>query len=184
MEQEIWKDVVGYEGLYLISNFGSIKKANGKLVSQYLTNSNYLYVWLMKNETYKQCRVHHLVAQAFIPNPENKPQINHKDAIRFNNKVDNLEWVTPKENIQHALKLNTMRGECKKRPNPILAENYKSNVPVAIISNITNLIVNRYENKIIATKKCRNKMFVEPDYYFICMSEKARNNLPYRWEYI
>ena len=184
MEQEIWKDVVGYEGLYLVSNLGSIKRADGKLVSQYFSNCNYAKVVLKKNQNYKQYSVHRLVAQAFIPNPENKPHINHKDAIRFNNRVDNLEWTTPKENMQHALKLNTIRGSNKKRKNPILAKNYKANVPIAVISNITNLIVNKYENKIIATKKCRKKMFVEPDYYFFCMGEQAKSRLPYRWEYI
>lgn len=117
---EIWHDIFGYEGLYQVSNFGRIKSVDriiknsgtkngeyhvkGKIknVSEYKSRGGYCGVTLYKNNVGKSYRVHRLVAQAFIPNPENKPEVNHKDGNKKNNCVDNLEWVTGKENTIHA----------------------------------------------------------------------------------
>lgn len=110
-DSEVWKDVVGYEGLYQISTFGRVKSLKrfdtrgNPLKSRILKNvsrgNGYLSVNLCKNATAKLFNLHRLVAQAYIPNPDSKPQVNHIDEDKTNNKIDNLEWVTIKENANH-----------------------------------------------------------------------------------
>ncbi len=107
-EFEIWKDIVNYEGIYVVSNLGQvrrIKKSKGTSGDNTLIpikNESGLYVNLKNNGDDKYCRIHRLVGEAFILNPKNKPEINHKDGNRWNNKDSNLEWVTSSENNLHA----------------------------------------------------------------------------------
>ena len=119
---EIWKDIKGYEGLYQISNLGNVKalektrnwNARGKQLKSVLKekmlipvyNNGYFHVILWKDSKIKNCRIHRLVAQAFIENPQCKSEVNHINAIKYDNRLENLEWVTPKENTQHAIRLN------------------------------------------------------------------------------
>lgn len=103
LSEEIWKDIEGYENLYQISNKGNVKNIRtGKLLSA--EKSNYLSVYLYKNGYKHFYKIHRLLAKAFIPNPENKPYINHIDGNKFNNNIENLEWCTAKENALHAVK--------------------------------------------------------------------------------
>ena len=116
-KKEIWKDVIGYEGLYVVSNLGRVKSLVGwnghkyikreKILKKSIHNvENYktYKVFLVKNKKRKEYRVHRLVSFSFIPNPNNKPQINHKDSNPMNNHVENLEWCTSQENIVHSYK--------------------------------------------------------------------------------
>ena len=121
MEDVIWKPVVGFEGSYEVSNLGEIRsvarissyhdprwnttvtRAYKSCIIKQNNVSGYKFIGLYKGGKLYQFYVHRLVAQAFIPNPENKPEVNHKDRNRHNNCVDNLEWVTAKENSQHLL---------------------------------------------------------------------------------
>ena len=99
---EVWKDVKNYEGLYQISNLGNVKRiSSGKRLKPY-NRKGYIRVALSKDDTTKHIDIHRLVAQAFIPNPENKPEVNHIDGDKSNNEVSNLEWCTRKENMNHA----------------------------------------------------------------------------------
>lgn len=113
---EYWKDIKGYEGLYRVSNYGRVKSierwvyyADGR---KYLyksrimklrknSNNDYLIVSLTIDGIHTKYLVHRLVAEAFIPNPHNYPQVNHKDCNPQNNKVENLEWVTAKYNCNY-----------------------------------------------------------------------------------
>lgn len=112
---EIWKDIKGFEGLYQISNYGRVKSLNyrltGKeqLMTQGTTHKGYKKVKFLDHKKYF---VHRLVAEAFIPNPDNLPQVNHKDEDKTNNHVVNLEWCTNKYNINYG---NGIIKSCKKR---------------------------------------------------------------------
>ena len=104
---EEWKWIEGYENLYQISTEGrvkSFKKKDPKILTPKRDGKGYyLMVCLSKDGNKKYCLIHRLVAQAFIPNFNNKEQVNHIDGNKKNNKVSNLEWNTPSENINHAL---------------------------------------------------------------------------------
>ena len=112
--EENWKDIKGFEGLYKISNFGNVKSLNYKRTKKerILTPGNiangYLCVLLYKNGTRKTFTIHRLVAQTFIENPENLPQVNHIDEDKTNNRVENLEWCDIKYNNNYGTRLHKM----------------------------------------------------------------------------
>jgi hypothetical protein len=100
---EIWKSIKGYEGLYEVSNLGNVKRKGFELKK--IDRNGYYRVCLQKNKKRNWRSINRLVAEAFIPNPENKPQVNHINAIKTDNRVENLEWTTGIENIRHARKM-------------------------------------------------------------------------------
>lgn len=107
--EEIWKDVEGYEGEYKVSNLGRIKSFKMKFGKQPTEtimqpqpeHTGYMRVCLVKNKKPKCVPVHRIVAETFIPNPENKPVIDHINGNRTDNRVENLRWVTHSENSQN-----------------------------------------------------------------------------------
>ena len=108
---EIWAWISGYEGLYQISNFGRVKSFPKRnfhgtiILKPVIQKGGYLQVLLCKGGNERYFRVHRLVAQAFIPNPNNLPEVNHKFGNKFDNYVENLEWSTKSANIQHAFEM-------------------------------------------------------------------------------
>ncbi|KKN93606.1 hypothetical protein LCGC14_0194380 [marine sediment metagenome] len=98
------KDILGYEGLYSIDKRGNVFSHRRRKVMSPRYRKGYVRATLTKNKIIRQISVQQLVAQAFIPNPENKPYVNHKNLIKDDNRVENLEWVTHLENVQHFLK--------------------------------------------------------------------------------
>lgn len=106
MEKEIWKDVIGWEGIYQISNYGRLKsfkvQPEGYILKQTDKNGWYFTVNLQKGDRFETKKIHRLVAFYFVDNPKNKPHVNHKDLNKQNNHYKNLEWVTQKDNNRHA----------------------------------------------------------------------------------
>jgi hypothetical protein len=131
--KEIWKNIEGFEGRYEVSNYGrvrsmprTIQKLNrwgnksefqhtGKIMSPKVDKDGYLHIGLYRGNTIKHYRVHRLVAEAFIPNPNNKPQVNHKDENPANNHVSNLDWCTILENARYGTG-NQRRGISNGKP--------------------------------------------------------------------
>jgi hypothetical protein len=124
--EEIWKDIEGYEGYYQVSNKGRVMSLSREVVCNNSTRVikerilnqvinkklGYKYVMLSKDNKQKNHRVHRLVAQAFIPNPESNPQVNHIDYDKTNNNASNLEWVSQSENMLHSyLNEQSPKGE-------------------------------------------------------------------------
>jgi hypothetical protein len=103
-QNESLRDIYGYEGLYVVDRTGNIfSMVRGRcLLKSWGNGSGYLKVNLYKNGICKKHYIHRLVAKAFIPNPNNLPEVNHKDGNKYNNSVDNLEWCSRQENIEHS----------------------------------------------------------------------------------
>lgn len=109
--EEIWKDIIGYENEYQISNLGNVYSFKSNRILKGYTKKNkphyedrhwYITVSLCSNGVEKRFFVHRLVAEHFIPNPDKKEYVNHINGIKDDNRVENLEWVTAQENTQHA----------------------------------------------------------------------------------
>lgn len=104
--EEIWKDIEGFEGRYQISSLGRVKSflvdtENGMILKPMVCTNGYLRIDLRNNGKYYKFLVHRVVAETFLPNPNNFEYVNHKDESRDNNCVDNLEWCTPKYNANY-----------------------------------------------------------------------------------
>lgn len=139
--KEVWKDIDGYGGAYSVSNFGRVRsneiiinrRAMGSykrcsfIKKQTVMRKGYLIVTLSFNKKHKQVLVHRLVALAFIPNPNNKPQVNHIDGNKQNNCISNLEWVTDKENMIHASQHGLLNIPEPQNKKPVLMFDLKGN---------------------------------------------------------
>lgn len=125
--EEIWKDIPNYEGIYQASTLGNIRSLGftheinnqwgstcirhkkGRVLKQHINTAGYYSVQLCKDGMTKRMMTHRLIAITFLLNPENKREVNHKDSNRLNNNLNNLEWVTSKENTNHYIKLGRKR---------------------------------------------------------------------------
>ena len=133
--EEVWKDVVGYEGLYQVSSLGQVRSCERivkrkdygdvlrpqQILKQYDNGTGYLRVVLYNNEhKSKKLYVHRLVADVFVKNPFGLPNINHKDENKYNNNASNLEWCTQKYNINYGTRTEKMRKTSGK---PVIGTN-------------------------------------------------------------
>ena len=95
----IWKPILGYEGLYEINNVGEVKTIKTNIIrKQMISKRGYFCVTLCKNGKHQNKNIHRLIMEAFVPNPENKPCVDHIDGNRLNNSLENLRWCTSNEN--------------------------------------------------------------------------------------
>lgn len=114
MVNELIKDVKGFEGLYQVTANGSVWSIRtSKFLKARPDRDGYMRLGLTKCGKQSTMFIHRIVAEAFIDNPENKPEVNHIDCNRANNKLENLEWVTHAENMEHRSKMYQMRKEMK-----------------------------------------------------------------------
>lgn len=113
---EVWKDIKGYEGLYQVSNLGRIKSIRRNIIMKVRKDKyGYYQLGLTKNKEQKTFKAHRLVAETFIPNHNNLPEINHKDEDKTNNRVENLEWCTNKYNMNYGTRRERAIDKCKKK---------------------------------------------------------------------
>lgn len=127
--EEVWKDINGYDGVYQVSNLGRIRTKDrmlkreyhngyvrkGQLIKMHEDKDGYLRVNLYKNGKPKTGLIHRLVAQTFIPNPNNLPQVNHKNLNKQDNRIENLEWISLEDNIKHAANFGLYHHPERKR---------------------------------------------------------------------
>ena len=151
-----WKEIPNCEGRYEVSNFGKIRnKKTRRILKPYITEFGYFVIALYNGGDIKKIRLHRLVAEVFIPNPENKTQVNHIDGNKTNNRVSNLEWVNQSENIRHCYK-NIRKCGGGGTPKPVLCVEtgvkYSSISAAASSFNVTNRAIQRglVNNKMMA----------------------------------
>ena len=135
MDEEVWRDIEGYEGLYQVSDLGRVRsidrieecvdgrkrKRNGRTLKQCKSRKGYLRVHLHSNNKGIVTLAHRLVAISFLSNPLAKETVNHKNGVKSDNRAVNLEWATNSENIRHAT-LNGLRSKGEDRPRSVLTE--------------------------------------------------------------
>lgn len=149
---EVWKKIKGAEFDYLVSNKGrvkSIKFGKEKIITPSKVGAGYLALNICVEGKIKRKYIHRLVAEAFIPNPEKKPQVNHIDEVKTNNEVSNLEWLTSKENINH--------GTLSKRKSTKVFQLTKENVLVKKWDSIKEATKQGFTNSGIV-RCCNNKI--------------------------
>ena len=145
---EIWADIKNFEGIYQVSSSGRVRRLPGKNCPQgkYLTRQHDRYGYaeykLCKGKEKKYYLAHRLVAEAFIPNPFNYPQVNHKDKNRDNSVVDNLEWCTSLQNTVHKNSVNSHKRVCQFSADGRLIEVFEN---ISSASNATDIIASRIE---------------------------------------
>lgn len=192
MEEEIFVDIKGYEGLYQISNFGNVKslgnekKRKEKIIKQGQSKKGYLFVNLYKNGKGKIYQVHRLVAIAFIENPNNFLQVNHKDEDKTNNVVENLEWCDAKYNNNYGSRITKSVANTDWKIK-VANTDYK-----AIAEKLTNGVLSKqvYQYSLDlnlikiwqSTKECKRNGFNQGN-ISECCNGKRKSHKGYIWSY-
>ena len=189
-EKEVWKDIKGYEGYYQVSNLGRIKRVERKVKTRnrngeyelllkenilqgFYSPKGYVRVLLTKDTKNKTYMIHRLVAEAFIPNPNNFPQINHIDGIKNHNNVENLEWCTQSYNIRHSYEIGL-----RETMDEVLMKNRKKQSKKVAKYDVYGNLLEVYESVNEASRK--NKAGRRQ----ILRSCMHQNEPIYRWEFV
>lgn len=185
---EEWRDVVGYEGLYMVSNTGRIKACEKVDQLGHIRKEKYLKpgksgdknsyqalkVRLTKDGVGNFCMVHRLVAEAFIPNPDNLPEVNHKDENPFNNNVENLEWCTHAYNITYG----TARARAGQK-NSVKLKNRPDQSKWVIKLSLDNEILHFYPS----TQEAARQTGLFRTAISACCRGKARTHGGFTWKF-
>lgn len=172
--EEIWKDIEGYEGLYQVSNLGRVKSLGNnknrkeKIIKQIKKKDGYLYLKCSKNGESKTFSVHRLVAQAFIPNPNNLPEIDHINTVPTDNRIENLRWCSRKGNMNNPITLDKITGFNHHKSKPLLQ--LTANNEILKIWGSSMLIEKQ--------KGWRNAHIWE------CCRKKRKTYKGYKWQYV
>ena len=180
-ESEVWKDIVGYDGLYKVSNKGNVYsvirkdsrgvKHGGIILKPRYSGNGYLQVDLRNNGKRKTKYIHRLVTEAFIPNPESLPQINHIDEVKDNNNVENLEWCDSMYNNNYGTRLERLSKKLR-------ATNIKTGEVVTFNSRIE--AGRKGYNTSAISKACRGTYKARTGKL---VGGDGRTYKGYRWEY-
>jgi hypothetical protein len=184
---EVWKPIKNYEDLYEVSNYGRIKrttfinnqvtKQQEKILKPQKHNKGYLTITLTKNGKQKQKLLHRLVAETFIENPMNKKEVNHINGIKTDNRVENLEWVTKEENMQHAFKI---LGKKAQATGKFGKDNPKA-IKVKMIDKNTNKTIKIFGAIIEAAKY----LGISKSCHIVsCCKGKIKSAYGYKWKYV
>ena len=183
--QEQWVDIIGYEGLYQISNLGRVKSLEKswitgrggirhqeeKLLKLGKTKDGYLYVTLYKNGKPKLFKVHRLVAVHFIPNPNNLPQVNHKDEVKTNNIVINLEWCTHQYNNNY--------GTRNERVGKAMLNHKAISIPILQIDKDTNKVIREWPSSM----QVERELCINNSHIIQCCKGKRKTAGKFKWRY-
>lgn len=181
---EEWRDIQGYEGRYEVSNYGRVKRLmkwsgnrfidQGNILRRRINTCGYVHV-LLCNREQKSKTVHRLVAQAFIPNIDKLPQVNHKDGNKQNNRVDNLEWCNNSQNIKHAYIMGL------EKPNVLgkFGGNSPYHKEVLQIDKNDNSIIQKWESIADASRKLN----INTSNISLCCKKLNRTAGGYKWRY-
>lgn len=144
---EVWKPIEEFDGKYEVSNLGRVRNSSTGYVLKLGDKHGYKRINLKKyndSKTYNRA-VHRLVAQTFMPNPENKPEVNHINGVHDDNRVENLEWVTPQENFEHAV-ANKLFEKGVERAKRLGGSGYnRKDKPKALLRNSERLTKEQYD---------------------------------------
>ena len=178
--EEIWKTIEDYPN-YMVSNMGRVKslRGKGKILKIKKEKNGYIRINLYKKGVNKHFSVHRLVAQAFIPNPENKPQIDHINTNRTDNRVEKLRWVTRIENMNNPLTIIKKSGE--NNPKPWLgkfSKKHPNSISILQFDLNNNFIKKWYSIADIERELNFNHSFIS-----ICCSNKRKTAYGYIWQY-
>lgn len=168
---ELWTDIVGYEGIYLISSFGRVQNAKTGMVLAPKVNKGYCMVNLYRDHRMKTFSIHRLVAAHFIPNPCHKEEVNHLDEDKLNNYVENLAWVTPKENSNW--------GTRNERISKYVKSQRHRTKGVVQIDRRTGMVIGTYES---ISEAAKVNGFHQGNISWCCLGKKNIAN-GYIWRY-
>lgn len=189
---EIWKDIPGYEGLYQVSNIGRVKSLkrtfySGKnlqtrktyeqnILAPRFYKTGYVYFGLSKDGIVKKLKAHRLVALAFIPNPENKPEVDHINTVRSDNRIENLRWATKSENQRNVITLERSSACKMGDKNPMIIKRR----PIKQIDMTTGKVIKTWSGVKVASRA----LGINSSGICRCVNGKLNHSFGCKWEYV